>query len=174
MIECAHCGTQNRKGSTYCSNCGQCLNVVPDLVCHACGRLSPSGSTFCQFCGSALSTAGVSRPQAPEGAEASRPARLGETGAAIPEAAGASQKAEPRRPTGQGPSTGAARKVPPWLYDSKPAAEIKQTTVPPVASVRPESAQSKGKAAAPSGNKYLEGIGDVLAPADGWLPSGSK
>lgn len=174
MIECAQCGTQNRKGSRYCSNCGQCLNVVSDLVCHACGRLSASGSAFCQFCGAALSTPGVPRPQAPEGAEASRPATLRETGATIPEVASASQKAESRRPTGQGASTGVARKVPSWLYDSKPAAEAKQTTAPPVASVRAEGVQSKGKAISPSGNKYLEGIGDVLAPADAWLPSGSK
>ncbi len=51
MIGCANCGTLNRAGSKFCSNCGQRLEPVPSIVCPACSRLSPPESTFCKFCG---------------------------------------------------------------------------------------------------------------------------
>jgi len=169
MIECAHCGTQNRMGSRYCSNCGQCLNVIPDLVCHACGRLSPSGSAFCQFCGAALSTAAVSRPQAPECAEASRSARQGETGATIPEAGGASRRRTAPKPAG--PEHRGSRKCHPGLR-LQAARETSGLLCPP-------SPASGWKVLRPRGKlrtfreQVSEGIGD-FAPADGWLPPGSK
>ena len=145
MIECAHCGTQNRKASKYCSNCGRCLDVVPDTACRVCSRLSSPGSAFCQFCGAALAAAGPLR----------------ETGAAVPEVAAASEEAELRQSAGQGASKGPARRVPSWLYGAKSGAEAA-----PVPGVEPGHAQPK--------HKYLEGIGDVLATADAWLPPGNK
>jgi hypothetical protein len=169
MIECAHCGTQNRKGSKFCSNCGQRLDIVPDGVCGTCSRLSPPGSAFCQFCGAALPAADPPRLQGPAGAGAksqqlcgaSGPAPLGETAAAVPEATIPSELSELRQSAGQDSGKGLARRVPSWLYGAKSGA-----AVAPIPNVEPDHAQSK--------NKYLEGIGDVLVPAEAWLLPGKE
>ncbi|MGC8786074.1 MAG: zinc ribbon domain-containing protein [Anaerolineae bacterium] len=54
MISCPYCGTPNRRGSKYCSNCGQRLEAVSAITCTACERLNPPGSTYCAFCGALL------------------------------------------------------------------------------------------------------------------------
>ena len=171
MIECTHCGTRNRKGSKYCSSCGQCLEVVPDVVCQGCGRLNPPGSFFCQFCGVALTEIRSAQEQAPEDAEGSAPVPLGETG--VP--AGASAEARRIQPVDQGVVKEPARRLPSWLYGAKLNAEIL-----PVQGARPDAEQPQASTSSEptqsvaAGNKYLEGIGEVLASADAWLPSGAS
>jgi len=59
MIGCPYCGTPNRKGSKYCSNCGQRLGADSGMVCPSCDELSPQGSTYCGACGSPLLASGV-------------------------------------------------------------------------------------------------------------------
>jgi len=53
MMKCPYCGTLNRKGSRYCSKCGQRLDTLSD-VCPACNKANPRGSAFCGFCGAPL------------------------------------------------------------------------------------------------------------------------
>lgn len=70
MISCPYCGTPNRRGSKYCSNCGQRLGAISAIVCHACERLNPPGSTYCAFCGVLLTfgrtaTGSILRPYMP-------------------------------------------------------------------------------------------------------------
>ena len=59
MIDCPYCGTPNRMGSKYCSNCGQRLSAEAGTVCPSCGALNPQGSTYCGPCGSPLPVSGV-------------------------------------------------------------------------------------------------------------------
>ena len=53
MMKCPYCGTLNRKGSKYCSKCGQRLDTL-SAVCPACTKANPRGSAFCGFCGASL------------------------------------------------------------------------------------------------------------------------
>ena len=57
-MECAACGTHNREGRKFCSQCGASLAVI----CASCGEPNEGGSRFCGECGSSLgadSTAGA-------------------------------------------------------------------------------------------------------------------
>src|SRR6266545_7095053 len=47
---CPDCGTENREGRKFCSDCGR---VLP-LLCPACGTANEPGERFCGECGSAL------------------------------------------------------------------------------------------------------------------------
>jgi class 3 adenylate cyclase/tetratricopeptide (TPR) repeat protein len=47
---CSNCGTENRPGRKFCSNCGQALAVT----CWNCGAPNVPGDRFCGECGSAL------------------------------------------------------------------------------------------------------------------------
>nr|MBC7244535.1 zinc ribbon domain-containing protein [Chloroflexota bacterium] len=76
MIKCPYCGMPNRRGSRYCSNCGQRLEEVSGIACSACERLNPLGSTFCAFCGALL----VSSVPAAESATGQTAPRQEETG----------------------------------------------------------------------------------------------
>jgi predicted ATPase/class 3 adenylate cyclase len=47
---CSNCGTENRPGRKFCSNCGQALAVA----CWNCGASNDPADRFCGECGSAL------------------------------------------------------------------------------------------------------------------------
>jgi class 3 adenylate cyclase len=55
---CSSCGTENREGRKFCSNCGSPLAAA----CPACGAANEPGERFCGECGSAL-TAGEVLPK---------------------------------------------------------------------------------------------------------------
>lgn len=54
MIQCSHCGTKNRDGSKYCSDCGARLVPQAGLVCPMCGTPNPIENVFCSKCGARL------------------------------------------------------------------------------------------------------------------------
>lgn len=54
MIQCSHCGTKNRDGSKYCSDCGARLAPQAGLVCPMCGTPNPIENVFCSKCGARL------------------------------------------------------------------------------------------------------------------------
>lgn len=54
MISCSHCGTQNRDGSKFCSNCGARLVPQSGLICPMCGTANKLESVFCSNCGARL------------------------------------------------------------------------------------------------------------------------
>ena len=49
-MECGACGTQNREGRKFCTQCGATLS----LACPSCGEPNEGGSRFCGECGNAL------------------------------------------------------------------------------------------------------------------------
>src|SRR6266851_1952447 len=49
-MRCAKCGTENRAGRRFCSQCGERLA----LVCPSCGVQNDAGERFCGNCGAAL------------------------------------------------------------------------------------------------------------------------
>src|SRR6266511_1132340 len=53
---CPDCGTENREGRKFCSDCGRALA----LLCPACGTANEPGERFCGECGSALTPAAPS------------------------------------------------------------------------------------------------------------------
>lgn len=145
MIPCPYCGTPNRRGSKYCSNCGQRLEAVSALACHACERLNPPGSTYCAFCGALLTSERLAAKNALEqGKQFSE-----ET---------ATRELESLEPTSH-------RELPPWLYE-QPAAPSKPpghaSPVPRVATVQK---------AVEKQSKYLLDIHGVLPSTDAWLLS---
>lgn len=142
MIGCANCGTLNRAGSKFCSNCGRRLEPAPSIVCPACSRLTPPESTFCKFCGTALHAV------APAGGmEYARPSQAPPRTASAPQ----TTKASASPPT----------QLPPWLFESKD----KAASPPPAAPRLPRVAPSDEI----SDNKYLQGIRGVLPRASAWL-----
>ncbi len=54
MVYCAHCGTQNRDGSKFCSNCGARLASESGLRCPMCSTLNQVESVFCSNCSARL------------------------------------------------------------------------------------------------------------------------
>ena len=73
-MDCPSCGSANPEAKKFCGACGAPLPVC----CAACGAENPPGKRFCGDCGAALTgsvqaleAAGVSRPAAPQVAEAS-------------------------------------------------------------------------------------------------------
>ncbi|MEW5717049.1 MAG: zinc-ribbon domain-containing protein [Chloroflexota bacterium] len=54
MIQCSHCGTQNRDGSKFCSDCGARLVQQSGLVCPMCGEANTVENVFCRKCGARL------------------------------------------------------------------------------------------------------------------------
>src|SRR5213075_2262393 len=56
-VICATCGTENRAGRKFCSNCGSPLAVA----CTACGAANDPADRFCGECGAALEA----EPRAP-------------------------------------------------------------------------------------------------------------
>jgi class 3 adenylate cyclase/tetratricopeptide (TPR) repeat protein len=51
-VTCPNCGTENREGRKFCSECGAALA----LACQSCGAANEPGEKFCGECGEALAT----------------------------------------------------------------------------------------------------------------------
>ena len=62
MIQCSHCGTQNRDGSKFCSDCGARLVQQSGLVCPMCGEPNTVENVFCKKCGARLAPLTVAPP----------------------------------------------------------------------------------------------------------------
>ena len=62
VVICSACGTENRDGRRFCSQCGAAL----ELACPACGASNEAGDRFCGACGTTLADggAGTARPGA--------------------------------------------------------------------------------------------------------------
>lgn len=58
MVICSNCGVENPDGHSFCSNCGQSLEVV----CQTCATPNDAGNKFCFNCGSSLTADGATRP----------------------------------------------------------------------------------------------------------------
>lgn len=50
-MRCAKCGTENRAGRRFCSQCGERL-----VCCPSCGAQNEAGEFFCGDCGTALAS----------------------------------------------------------------------------------------------------------------------
>ena len=59
-MTCSTCGSENRAGRRFCSQCGAALSVG----CPQCGAAAEVGDKFCGDCGSAVSTAASTAPRA--------------------------------------------------------------------------------------------------------------
>jgi class 3 adenylate cyclase len=55
-MTCPNCGTENRPGRRFCSECGNALAIV----CPACGAANDPNDKFCGQCGAALDTEAAS------------------------------------------------------------------------------------------------------------------
>ena len=64
---CPSCGTENREGRKFCSECGTALA----LACPACGAANEPGERFCGECGSPLTAEAQARAPLAGGAPAS-------------------------------------------------------------------------------------------------------
>ena len=152
MISCPNCGTLNRKGSKYCSNCGQRLEIVSDIACPSCDRLNPVDSTLCWFCGASLMPSalaaegdrGVQQPSQPQG------------------------EVIESEPESIEPTKAPRRELPSWLYQStaQPETPSPPTAVPPSLPAQPPAEEER--------SKYLRGIRGVLPSADAWLLASLK
>jgi class 3 adenylate cyclase/tetratricopeptide (TPR) repeat protein len=67
-MRCPSCGTENREGRKFCSNCGATLAVV----CPVCGSANEPDERFCGECGARLDA--PAKAAAPEAAVAPEPA----------------------------------------------------------------------------------------------------
>jgi len=143
MIGCPYCGTVNRKGSRYCSKCGERLDTVPSTHCPSCNAPNLSSNEYCTFCGVALNVP-YEEPEAGTAPSAPTSAAPEETGLAETEMEAL-----------------AAEAVPSWLYDLP--ADEEDIVTPAVAG--PAVAEQEE----PEPNQYLRDIGGVLPKTPGWL-----
>jgi class 3 adenylate cyclase len=65
-VICASCGTENRAGRKFCSNCGSPLAVA----CPTCGAANEPSDRFCGECGTALTEGAAARPASESGRRA--------------------------------------------------------------------------------------------------------
>ena len=77
---CPACGTQNRVGNAYCSQCGAALapsshQATSTAYCRACGAPLRAGNAFCSQCGAPLAPSSLST-QPPSAAEPLRSAPI--------------------------------------------------------------------------------------------------
>ena len=96
MIQCAHCGTRNRDGSKFCSDCGARLVQQSGMLCPMCGTPNTVENVFCNKCGARL----VPLTVAPQAERTPPPAPI--KGLSLPakpaESAPSSGKVEPAKP----------------------------------------------------------------------------
>jgi len=143
MIGCPYCGTLNRKGSRYCSKCGERLDTVPSTRCPSCNAPNLSSNEYCAFCGAVLN---VTYEESGAGTPPSMP--------------GSAPTVETEIAEGEMEAS-AAETLPSWLYE--PPADEEATIAPAAASSTvPEQEE-------PEPNRYLRGIGGVFPRTDGWL-----
>jgi hypothetical protein len=145
MIGCPYCGTMNRKGSRYCSKCGERLDTVPSTRCPACNAPNLSSSENCAFCGASLEVQG-------EGPEPK---------AVMPPSIPASASTEEPDTEAAELEVPASEALPSWLYDL--ATEEQEPAVPVAA---PHAVPEQRK---PELNRYLQDLGGVFPKTDGWL-----
>ncbi len=105
MISCPSCGTVNRKGSSYCSHCGQRLDAFLTVECPECSAPNPAGNPSCAFCRAPLAQAGENDLPHPPSTLNSQP---------IP------AESAPAKHELAADSDG---ELPPWLYQQPTAAE---------------------------------------------------
>src|SRR3990170_4192274 len=65
-MTCPSCGTENREGRKFCSECGTTLASA----CPSCGAANEPGEKFCGECGTALGTTPAPVAAAPAAAAA--------------------------------------------------------------------------------------------------------
>ena len=68
MTPCPSCGTENREGRKFCSECGSALASA----CPACGAANEPGEKFCGECGSTLIAPTATRAASPSAPAAER------------------------------------------------------------------------------------------------------
>jgi hypothetical protein len=148
MIGCTNCGTLSRKGSKYCSNCGQRLQDSPSIACPICSRLNVPESTFCKYCGASLASGklGVAAAVAQE---------------PVPEPEGAA-----RLDASSQASSLHETELPDWLYPKAP-----QPAQRPSAAAQAQVTPGTESASWHMPSRYLKDIPGVLPPADAWLKS---
>ena len=71
-MQCAACGTENREGRRFCSQCGAALASA----CAACGFQNQPGENFCGGCGARLTPAPAEAPRPASAQPSARPARV--------------------------------------------------------------------------------------------------
>ena len=69
-MTCPSCGTENRQGRKFCSECGTALASA----CPTCGASNEPGEKFCGECGSAITESAVAAEPAPPTTKATTPA----------------------------------------------------------------------------------------------------
>jgi hypothetical protein len=143
MIGCPYCGTMNRKGSRYCSKCGERLDTVPSTRCPSCNAPNLSGNEYCAFCRASLTV----QQEAPETDTPPTPP------ASEPIAETDTAEAEAESPTG--------KEIPSWLYELATGEE--EVVVAPSASAAVPEPDG------PLPNRYLHDIGGALPKTAGWL-----
>jgi hypothetical protein len=147
MVSCPYCGTLNRKGSNYCSSCGQQLDALFTVQCSACGAPNPAGDPSCTFCGAPLAHGAESDRMHPPSAPRSQPTP------------GEDTPAEPKL------ETDARAELPSWLYQ-QPTAKTNERG-PSVAAALPATSSVADRE--PSNS--LHGLRGVLKDEEGWLAS---
>ncbi|KPL25064.1 MAG: hypothetical protein AMJ93_01050 [Anaerolineae bacterium SM23_84] len=147
MVTCPYCAAPNRRGSKYCSNCGERVDTIASIRCISCDGPNPPGTVVCQFCGLTL----VPAPEEDDTEVWPSPPSLEPL--AESEVAGSDSTTSPQR---QPPS---------WLYEGT----AEERPEPPPPATAPPAEDQVHEEEEP--NKYLRGISGVLPREDGWVSS---
>lgn len=147
MITCPFCAAPNRRGSKYCSNCGERVDTIASIRCVSCDGPNPAGTVICQFCGLALV------PAAEEDDTEVRPS--------LPPIEPLAESEVPSSDL----TTSPQRQPPSWLYEGVAA----ERPEPPAPAMAPPAEDQLYEEAEP--NKHLRGISGVLPKEDGWVSS---
>ncbi len=147
MITCPFCAAPNRRGSKYCSNCGERVDTIASIRCVSCDGPNPAGTVICQFCGLALV-----------------PAAEEDDTEVWPSLPPIEPLAESEVPSSD-LTTSPQRQPPSWLYEGVAA----ERPEPPPPAMAPPAEDQVYEEAEP--NKHLRGISGVLPKEDGWVSS---
>ncbi len=147
MITCPFCAAPNRRGSKYCSNCGERVDTIASIRCVSCDGPNPAGTVICQFCGLALV-----------------PAAEEDDTEVVPSLPPIEPLAESEVPSSD-LTTSPQRQPPSWLYEGVAA----ERPEPPPPAMAPPAEDQVYEEAEP--NKHLRGISGVLPKEDGWVSS---
>ena len=63
-MKCNHCGAENEKGSVFCEECGQKIEIIesPKNLCPHCGAENDEGAVFCDNCGQRMDAVPAAEP----------------------------------------------------------------------------------------------------------------